>query len=183
MKRKVRDILEEKAKESESLKLAGESPEPKDLDDNDELTQKRDEEYNVKTIINDKGKKVLVFNDPLYSREKRSVVNYTIFRGKWEFENMDNLDENEPEKCAVTFSPVKDGSNITIAFKSLKDRVEFMDSIYSEKEMHQTGGGMSLEKFANSKVLRNTSGIIGLTLAGYGLYKLITKPKDKNNSH
>ncbi len=183
MKRKVRDILEKKAKESESLKLAVDSTELHDLDDNDELTQKNPEDYNVKTIVNEEGKKVLIFNDPLYSREKRSVVNYTIFRGKWEFENVDHLDDNEPEKCAVTFSPVKDGSNITIAFKSLKDRVEFMDSIYSEKEMRQTGGGMSLEKFANSKVFRNTGGIIGITLAGYGLYKLLSKPKDKNNSH
>ncbi len=183
MKRKVRDILEEKAKESESLKLASESSVPQDIDDKDELTPKRDDDYNTKTIINEEGKKVLVFSDPLYSREKRSVVNYTIFRGKWEFENMDNLDENEPEKCAVTFSPVKDESNITIAFKSIKDRVEFMDSIYSEKEMRQTGGGMSLEKFANSKVFRNTGGIIGITLASYGIYKLLTKSKDKNNSH
>ncbi|MCL5029670.1 MAG: hypothetical protein M1480_11725 [Bacteroidetes bacterium] len=182
MKRKVRDILEEKAKDTESLKSAAESSIPLDADDKDELAQKSGEDYNIKTIINEDGKKVLIFSDPLYSREKRSVVNYTIFRGKWEFENMDNIDENESDKCAVTFSPVKDGSNITIAFKSLKDRVEFMDSIYSEKEMHQTGGGMSLEKLANSKVLRNTGGIIGITLAGYGIYKLLTKSKDKNNS-
>jgi len=175
LKKKSRDILEEKAKETETLKSSIE-------DDKDELTQKQEEDYYLKTIINEEGKKVLVFSDPLYSREKRSIVNYTIFRGKWEFENMDNIDENEPDKCAVTFSPVKDGSNITIAFKSIKDRVEFMDSIYSEKDMRQTGGGMSFEKLANSKVLRNTGGIIGLTLAGYGLYKLLSKSKEKDDS-
>lgn len=179
MKKTSKDILKEKAKVTETLKSTIEPSELND-DDKDELTSKQGEDYNIKTIINKEGKRVLVFNDPLYSREKRSTVNYTIFRGKWEFENMEKLDENEPEKCAVTFSPVKDGSNITIAFKSLKDRVEFMDSIYSEKDMKQIGGGVSLEKLANSKVIRNTGGIIGLTLAGYGIYKLFTKSKDKN---
>ncbi|HSP88965.1 MAG TPA: hypothetical protein VLN45_12590, partial [Ignavibacteriaceae bacterium] len=124
------------------------------------------------------GKEVLVFDDPLHSREKRSIVNYTIFKGKWEFENMDDLDETDHEKCAVKFTPVKDGSSLTIAFKSLKDRVEFIDSIYSDSEMKQLGGGINLEKLANSKILRTTGGIIGLGIAAYGLYKLF-KGKDK----
>jgi len=130
-------------------------------------------------IIDKEGKKVLVFHDPLYSREKRSIVNYTTFRGKWEFENLDNIDESDTQKCAVKFVPVKDGSTITIAFKTLKDRLEFINSIYSDNEMKQLGGGMNLEKFANSKVLRTTGGLIGLGLAGYGLYKIISGKKDK----
>jgi len=166
--KKSRDILEKKAKESESLKesLIDEQPE------------ENKEEYNPYATVNEEGKEVLVFSDPLYSREKRSIVNYTIFKGKWEFENMDDLDDNDKEKCAVKFSPVRDGSNFTIAFKSLKDRVEFMDSIYSDTEMKQMGGGINLERFANSKVLKTTGGIIGLSIAAYGLYKLL-KGKDK----
>jgi hypothetical protein len=130
-------------------------------------------------IIDEEGRKILVFHDPLHSRERRSVVNYTTFRGKWEFENLDNIDESDPQKCAVKFIPVKEASAVTIAFKSLKDRLEFMNSIYSDSEMKQLGGGMNLEKFANSKVLRATGGIIGLSLAGYGLYKLIAGKKEE----
>jgi hypothetical protein len=44
--------------------------------------------------------------------------------------------------------------------------------------MKQIGGGMNLEKFANSKVLRATGGLIGLSLAGYGLYKLLAGKKE-----
>jgi hypothetical protein len=53
-----------------------------------------------------------------------------------------------------------------------------MDSIYSQDQMKQRGGGMSLEKLANSKVVRNTGGIIGISLAGYALYKLLSKIKE-----
>jgi hypothetical protein len=167
---KLRDELEKKAKQSESLSETIE----------DEKIKEKTEDFNSRTIITEEGKEVLVFNDPLHSREKRSIVNYTIFKGKWEFENIDDLDETDQEKCAVKFTPVKDGSNVTVAFKSLKDRVEFIDSIYSNNEMKQLGGGIDLEKLANSKVLRTTGGIIGFSIAAYGLYKLF-KGKDKED--
>jgi len=124
------------------------------------------------------GKKVVVFNDPLYSREPRSTVNYSIFRGKWEFEPLEDIDENDADKCAIQFTPLNDSAKVIIAFKSIKDRVEFMNSIYGSEEMKQVGSGMSLEKLANSKLLKTTGGILGLTAAGYGLYKLFSK---KNN--
>ena len=75
-----------------------------------------------KTIIDDKGKEIKVFEDPLYSREKRSTVNFSVFRGKWEFENLDEIDGDE-DNCAVKFYPVKDESSFIIAFKSIKDRI------------------------------------------------------------
>jgi len=161
---KSKDILIQKANEVKSLRssIEGEKKTPK-------------EDLHPKTVINEEGKKIVVFNDPLYSREKRSVVNYTNFRGKWEFENLDDIDENDPEKCAVKFTPVRDSSDITIAFKSLKDRIEFMDSIYSDREMKQIGSGINLEKIANSKVLKATGGLIGLSYAGYRLYKILKK--------
>jgi hypothetical protein len=163
---KSRDILEKKARESESLKSTI-TNEGFELQDDDESA------YQTRTELNEEGKEVLVFSDPLHSREKRSIVNYTIFNGRWEFETLDKLDENDSEKCAVKFVPTKDSSNLTIAFKSVKDRVEFMDSIYSDNEMKQIGGGMSLETFANSKVLKTTGGLIGLSVLGYGLYKML----------
>ncbi len=166
--KKSRDILEKKSKESESLKES--------IDDEDSSVL--NEEFDLSTVINEEGKEVLVFNDPLYSREKRSIINYTIFNGKWEFENIDDIDDTDKEKCAVKFTPVKDNSSTTIVFKSLKDRIEFMDSIYSDSEMKQMGGGINLERLANSKVLKTTGGIIGLSIAAYGLYKLF-KGKDK----
>lgn len=166
---KSKEILEQKAKISEPLKESIE-----DEIENSEST----ETAAPKTIINEEGKEVLVFQDPLHSKENRSVVNYSIFRGKWEFENIDDLDEADQEKCAVQFTPLKDSSSFIITFKSLKDRVEFMDSIYSDNEMKQIGGGMRLENLANSKVLRTTGGIIGLGLAGYGLYKLLFGKKN-----
>lgn len=166
----TKDILKEKAEESFTLK-------------NSILDEKHEQEE-VDTskptlIVNEKGDKVLVFSDPLHSREKRSVVNYSVFRGKWEFENIDDLDETDKEKCAVKFKPVGDGINFTIAFKSLMDRVEFMDSIYSDKEMKQTGTGIQLEDIVNSKVLKTTGGLIGLSLLGYGLYKFLGRNKEE----
>lgn len=158
-----------------------------ELNRNEEnLRQSLDEEKHIddvepQEIIDETGKKVLVFQDPLYSREKRSVVNYTTFRGKWDFENMDSIDEHDSQKCAVRFIPVKDASSITLVFKSVKDRLEFMNSIYSDNEMKQVGGGMNLEKFANSKVLRTTGGIIGLSIVGYGLYKMISGKKEDSD--
>ncbi|MCX6149689.1 MAG: hypothetical protein NTX22_04095 [Ignavibacteriales bacterium] len=167
---KTNDILREKAKDSNSLKDTI-SVETTDIS-KDEMSGR------PALTINEKGEKVLVFSDPLYSREKRSVVNYAVFKGKWEFENIDELEETDEEKCAVKFTPTGDNSNITIAFKSLKDRVEFMDSIYSDHGMKQIGSGINLEYLANSKVLKTTGGIIGLSLLGYGLYKLLGKEKN-----
>jgi hypothetical protein len=168
MMSETKEILQKKAKSSESLKES--------IDE--EVGQiSAPESSEPQTIINKEGKEVLVFEDPLHSKENRSIVNYSIFRGKWEFENIDELDERDQEKCAVQFTPLKDASSIIITFKSLKDRVEFMDSIYSDNEMKQMGGGMRLENLANSKILRTTGGLIGIGIAGYGLYKLLFRKK------
>lgn len=166
---KPRDILEEKAKQTGTLKNSIDKEDSENKDP--EITKE------IETIINDEGKKVIVFSDPLYSKEKRSTINFSVFRGKWEFEDIDDIDD-DPEKCAVKFIPVKDGSNITIGFKSLKDRVEFFDSIYSDNPMKQTGTGMSLEKIANSKVMKTTGGLVGLSVLGYGLYKIFKGKED-----
>ena len=160
--KKSDEILKKKAKETDSLR---------DMIEEDETQHG---EVIQKTIIDEDGKKIRVFEDPLYSREKRSTVNYSVFRGRWEFENIDEIDGLE-EHCAVKFYPVKDESNFVIAFKSVKDRVEFFDSIYSDKEMKQRGGGMNLEKLANSRVLQTTGGLISLSVLGYGLYKAFKK--------
>lgn len=161
---KSKDILIKKSKEVQKLRSS--------IGEQEEISK---EDIHPKMVIDEEGKKVLVFSDPLYSREKRSVINYSIFKGKWEFENIDDIDENDPEKCAVKFRPIKDSSDLTLAFKSLKDRVEFMDSIYSSNEMKQTGGGVNLENLANSKILKTASGLVGLSIAGYRLYKFLKK--------
>lgn len=161
---KSKDILIKKSKEVQNLRSS--------IGEEEEISK---EDIHPKMVIDEEGKKVLVFSDPLYSHEKRSIVNYSIFKGKWEFENIDEIDENDPEKCAVKFRPVKDSSDFTLAFKSLKDRVEFMDSIYSSNEMKQVGGGINLENLANSKILKATSGLLGLSVAGYRLYKFLKK--------
>lgn len=168
---KSREILRKKSQYSDPLSASVE-------DIFAEIENGLDNKDVIEYIEKD-GNKVLVFNDPLYSKESRSTVNYSIFRGKWEFELLENIEENEPDKCAVQFNPLSDTASIIIAFKSVKDRVEFMNSLYADKEMKQVGGGMSLEKLANSKVLKTTSGLIGLGIAGYGFYKLFSKKKDK----
>lgn len=166
---KSRDILKKKAEDAESLKDTVSSKSESSSENNDLKPQ---------VIIDEQGKKIMVFNDPLHTREKRSVVNYSVFNGKWEFENIDDLDEHDKEKCAVKFIPVSDNVSLTIAFKSLKDRVEFMSALYSDKEMKQRGGGINLENLANSKVIKTTGGLIGLSLLGYGIYRLLGKDKD-----
>ena len=168
---KVREILRRKSKISDPLSASVE-------DIFTDLEDKIDHKDEIEVIEKD-GKKIIVFNDPLHSKEPRSTINYSIFRGKWEFEPLEDIDETDPDKCAVQFTPLNDSARIILTFKSIKDKVEFMNSIYSSEEMKQTGSGMSLEKLANSKVLRTTGGIIGITAAGYGLYKMLTN-KDKD---
>jgi len=167
---KVKEILRRKSQYTDPLSA---SVEDIFADIENEIENKDQVEITEKD-----GKKVVVFNDPLYSREPRSTVNYSIFRGKWEFEPLEDIDENDADKCAIQFTPLNDSAKVIIAFKSIKDRVEFMNSIYGSEEMKQVGSGMSLEKLANSKLLKTTGGILGLTAAGYGLYKLFSK---KNN--
>lgn len=167
---KVKEILKRKSQYTDPLSA---SVEDIFAEIENEIEHKDEVEVTEKN-----GKKVIVFNDPLYSREPRSTVNYSIFRGKWEFEPLEDIDENDPDKCAIQFTPLNDSAKVIIAFKSIKDRVEFMNSIYGSEEMKQVGSGMSLEKLANSKILKTTGGILGLTAAGYGLYKLFSK---KNN--
>ena len=164
---KTKEILKRKSQYSDPLSA---SVEDIFAEIESEIEKKDQIEY-----VEKDGKKVLVFNDPFYSKESRSTVNYSIFRGKWEFELLEDIEENEPEKCAIQFNPINDSAKMILAFKSVKDRVEFMNSLYATEEMKQVGGGMSLEKLANSKILRTTGGLLGLGLAGYGFYKMFNK--------
>ncbi len=169
---KTKEILKRKSKISDPLSASVE-------DIFEEIENGIDHKDEVE-VVDQNGKKVIIFNDPLYSREPRSTVNYSIFRGKWEFEPLEDIDENDPDKCAIQFKPLSDGAEVIIAFKSVKDQVEFMNSIYSSEEMKQVGSGRSLEKMANSKILKTTGGLLGLTMAGYGLYKMFSK-KDEDD--
>ena len=169
---KVREILRRKSQFTDPLSASVEDI----LTDIENEIEHKDEVE----VLNKNGKKILVFNDPLYSREPRSTVNYSVFRGKWEFEPLEDIDENDPDKCAIQFKPLNDSAKVIIAFKSMKDQVEFMNSIYSSEEMKQVGSGMSFEKLANSKVLKTTGGLLGLTVAGYGLYKMFSKKNGDN---
>jgi hypothetical protein len=164
---KSKEILKRKAQYSDPLSASVE-------DIFAEIEDNIDKKHEIEYVERD-GKKVLVFNDPFYSKESRSTVNYSIFRGKWEFELLENIEDNEPEKCAIQFNAINDSAKMIIAFKSVKDRVEFMNSLYTTEEMKQLGGGMSLEKLANSKVLKTTGGLLGLGLAGYSFYKFFSK--------
>ena len=167
---KVKEILRRKSQYSDPLSTS--------VEDIFAEIESGIEDKNVVEYSEKDGKKIVVFNDPLYSRESRSTVNYSIFRGKWEFELLEDIEESEPDKCAVQFNPIDDSAKLILAFKSIKDRVEFMNSIYADTEMKQIGSGMSLEKLANSKVLKTTGGLIGLGVAGYGLYKMFSKKKE-----
>jgi hypothetical protein len=165
---KSKDILIKKAKEVQRLKS--------------EIEKSKDSDSSIDVYpqaIFEDGKRVLVFKDPLFSTEKRSTSVYSIFNGKWEFENIDDMDSDGQELHALRFKPVKDNSNFILAFKSLKDRVEFIDSIYADNTLKQTGTGVNLEKFANSKVLGATGGIIGLSILGYNLFKFLNKNNKK----
>lgn len=168
---KAKEILKRKSKETDPLSA---SVDDIISDIEDEVLNKHEVE-----VIEKDGKKILVFNDPLFSREPRSIVNYSIFRGKWEFELLEDIDETDPDKCAVEFTPLNEKAKLIIAFKSVKDRVEFMNSIYASQEIKQVGSGMSLEKIANSKIMKTTGGLLGLTVAGYGLYKFLRRKKDE----
>ena len=135
---KVKEILRRKSQYADPLSA---SVEDIFADIENEIEHKDEVE-----VIERDGKKVIVFNDPLHSREPRSTVNYSVFRGKWEFEQLEDIDENDEDKCAIQFNPLNDSAKVIIAFKSIKDRVEFMNSIYSSEEMKQVGSGMRGDK-------------------------------------
>jgi len=93
---KVREILRRKSQYSDPLSASVE-------DIFAEIENEIEHKDEVEVIEKD-GKKVVIFNDPLYSREPRSTVNYSIFRGKWEFEPLEDIDENDSDKCAIQFA-------------------------------------------------------------------------------
>ena len=121
----------------------------------------------------------------LFTTESRIASHQILNNGEMPkaedvFPHMEDIDENDADKCAIQFTPLNDSAKVIIAFKSIKDQVEFMNSIYSSEEMKQIGSGMSFEKLANSKVLKTTGGLLGLTVAGYGLYKMFSKKSEDN---
>lgn len=59
---KSKDILVQKAKEVKSLRSSIEG-------ERNEISK---EELHPKTVVDDHGKKILVFSDPLYSREREA---------------------------------------------------------------------------------------------------------------
>ncbi len=156
-----RDILDKKASSSKRLK--------------ESVSEEGSSSIKPRLSVNSKGEKILVFDDPLYSKEKRSIINYSEFTGKWDFEIIDDADSSDPEKCSVKLIPKKEFSEITLTFKSMKDRVEFMSSIYSDNELKQRGRGMNLEHMANHDVLNKKSNPFGISLTGLGMFRLLSK--------
>jgi len=99
---KVREILRRKSQLTDTLSA---SVEEIVADIENDIEHK-----NTIEVIEKDGKQILVFHDPLYSREPRSIVNYSIFRGKWEFELLEDIDETDSDKCSVQFNPLNDSS-------------------------------------------------------------------------
>lgn len=95
-----------------------------------------------------------IYIDPKYGTELASVtINYSLFSNKWDIEEV-----NEDNILRIIYHD--SGDSISLAFNSLKDRINFTKSIYASKCVIQIGQGMNLEEYANMNLKPKVETII-----------------------
>ncbi|HVO76131.1 MAG TPA: hypothetical protein VMT35_19055 [Ignavibacteriaceae bacterium] len=102
---------------------------------------KRFGRYKSKISISQYSGKLYI--DPVYGIEQPLMkINYAIFSSRWDIEEL-------PEDNVLKIIHRDSGDSISIAFNSLKDRINFVKLIYASKPVKQIGKGMNLENYAN----------------------------------
>ena len=117
----------------------------------------QDEEI-YKSNVNLNRYKNKLYVDPHYGLDHNlSEVNYAVFSGEWEIEDV-------REEYVVRMIHRLSGDSISLSFNSLKDKISFVKNIYAARPIKQIGNGMELEKLANSHIKpaapRSLSGIL-----------------------
>lgn len=87
-----------------------------------------------------------LYIDPEFGKPlPRAAVNYAIFSSKWDIEEV-------KEDNVLKIIHRESGDSISLAFNSLKDKIDFVKSIYASQPVKQIGKGMDIEKFANENL-------------------------------
>ncbi len=99
------------------------------------------------TDISIKEYKNKLYVDPQYGAEQFSAtVNYAVFTNRW---NIEDLKEDYSIKIIHPGS----GDCIILSFNTFKDKLAFIQNIYSSQYIKQIGTGHDLESLANLNLL------------------------------
>ncbi|MGE5797389.1 MAG: hypothetical protein ACM34M_10465 [Ignavibacteria bacterium] len=100
-----------------------------------------------KTEISVKEYENKLYIDPQFGNEQySSTVNYAIFTNQWNIEDV-------KEDYAVKIVHPRSGDSIILSFGTFKDKLAFVQNIYSSQHIKQIGKGHNLESLANLNLL------------------------------
>ena len=100
-----------------------------------------------KTEISLKEYENKLYIDPQFGNEQyNSTVNYAIFTNQWNIEDV-------KEDYSVKIVHPRSGDSIILSFSTFKDKLAFVQNIYSSQHIKQTGRGHNLESLANLNLL------------------------------
>jgi hypothetical protein len=87
-----------------------------------------------------------LYIDPQFGNEQNSsTVNYAVFSNKW------NIEDVKEDYSVKIVHPT--GDSIILSFNTFKDKIAFVQNIYSSHHVKQTGTGHDLESLANLNLL------------------------------
>lgn len=88
-----------------------------------------------------------LYIDPEFGEEQySSTVNYAVFTNRWKIEDV-------KENHSVRIVHPGSGDSIVLSFNSFKDKLAFIQNIYSSCYIEQIGRGHNLESLANLNLL------------------------------
>ncbi len=107
-----------------------------------EDTMKTEELYKSSVSLSRYKNKLYV--DPQYGLDHHSsTVSYAVFSSEWDIEDV-------REDYTIKIIHRASGDTISLAFNTLRDKINFVKNIYAAKPIKQIGKGMELENIANS---------------------------------
>ncbi len=122
-----------------------------------------------KTDISLKEYENKLYIDPQYGNEHfSSTINYAVFTSKW---NIEDVKEDHGVKIVHP-----NGDSIVLSFNTFKDKLAFVQNIYSSQHIVQTGKGHDLESLANLNLLyaEQDSHERNILITAFDLIRIIT---------
>jgi hypothetical protein len=87
-----------------------------------------------------------LYVDPNYGYEEpKAVINFAVFSSKWDI-------EEQSEDNIIRIIHRESGDSISLAFKTLFDKIMFVKNIYSSQPIKQVGKGLNIEEMANMHI-------------------------------
>jgi hypothetical protein len=102
-----------------------------------------------------------LYVDPLYGYEEpKAVINFAVFSSKWDLEEL-------AEDNIIRIIHRDSGDSISLAFKSLFDKIMFVKNIYSSQPIKQVGKGLDIEDMANMHIKPKEDKLIKKVFGAY----------------